>query len=93
VWGSGGQVGAVVADPVQQGYGRGDAGADVPGGGGAGQGAVVLAAGTVDEEPARIGLDQASMPGRPGGEELVQPGRARPGLFARRLVTVNGRWR
>jgi len=75
ILGKGTRAGAVVAGPVQQGQSRGDAGADVPGGGGAGQAAAALAAGTVDEEPVRVGLDQAGMTGRPGGEELVEPGR------------------
>ena len=69
------EVGAAVAEPVQQGHGCGNAGADGPGGGGAGQATAVLAAGAVDEEPVRVRLDQAGMAGWPGSQELVEPGR------------------
>lgn len=48
--GQGAQLGAVAAEPVQQGNGGGDTGPDGPGGGGAGQPAVVLAAGALEQE-------------------------------------------
>ena len=74
ILGQGAQAGAVLAEPVQQGNGGGDAGPDGVRGGGAGQPAVVLAAGALEKEPARVGLDHARVAGRPGGEELVEPG-------------------